>query len=212
MGIVELLFRGVFYIEGLALIVGLIFIKKYWKTPSFLIVIYVGLVYGVEFFGLRIENNQWLYNLLGFSELLLVATTFYLTTKEGVSKKIILVLTFICAVFLLCDSLFITQSFYKYLSYAFGFVSLGISTMCLIYLFELTRTEKVLYQGRTLLYWVSIGLLVYHLCNLPITVLSNKLIEIGNSEALLSIQSISCIVMYSCFIIGFIWSKRKYNI
>ncbi len=83
--------------------------------------------------------------------------------------------------------------------------------MCFTYLFEMTKTEIIIHQYRVLMYWLSIGLLVYHLCNLPITVLVNNLTEYGDSDILWAIQSSASLLMYFCFIIGFILSKWKYN-
>ena len=56
-----------------------------------------------------------------------------------------------------------------------------------------------------------LGLLFFHLCNLPVTVVMTDLFEIGNVDNILIVQSIAAIAMYSFFIIGFIWSRKEYN-
>ncbi len=69
MDIFNILYECAGYAEKLALFGGLIFIKKIWRTPSFSILIYLGLVLVVEFIGKGLSNNHGLYNLLGLSEL-----------------------------------------------------------------------------------------------------------------------------------------------
>lgn len=212
MEIVQILNSSIIYFIGLALTIGLIYSKKYWKTPSGYILIYLGLVLIIEYSGAKFSNNHWMYNIQSFSELLTVSIIFYLSVKGNTSKNIIIALFGICMIILLADLLLITKSFNIYFSYSFGFISLAIPLMCFVYLFELAGTEKILNQNRVLLYWLSIGLMIYHLCNLPNTILINEIFKIGHYDILYTIQSLSSIAMYSFFIIGFIWSYRKCNI
>jgi len=206
-----ILYRTVFVLEGLALLCSLIYLKKYIKTPAKLIPVYLSFVFCIEVVALGLAFDQWMYNLLGLIELVIFAYIFYFTTKRGNSKKIILISFLISVILILVDALIITETFYTFLSNAFGFVSLGISIMCFVFLLELAKSDKVIYQNRILLYWVVLGLLIFHLCNLPVTVLTNDLFEIGNVENILIIQSIAVIAMYSCYIIGFIWGQKEYN-
>jgi len=199
-------------LEYLAFFIGLISINKIWKTPSFPIIIYLGLLICVEYIGRQMRDDQWIYNLLGIVDLSVISYIIYNSVKEAISKGIIRITFACCILFFLIEMFFITGTIMKFLSYSYGFVSLAISIMCFLYLFELTRTEKIINQYRVFQYWLCIGLLVFHLCNMPITILNNKLEDIGNLDVMLSIPSILSIIMYSCFIIGFIWSKRKYNI
>ena len=197
--------------EGFALLAGLYFLVGNWKSTLSLLVLYLAIVFTVEYINIDGANNQWMYNLVGVCELLFLTVIFYYAIEDSANKKVILGICLSCLIFLLGDLLFITGTHEKFLTYAFGFESLCISIMCSIYLFEMAKTEKVLNQNRNVLYWVCIGLLIFHLCNLPITVLSNTLLEYGDPVTLLSVQSISSLAMYCCFIIGFIMDKWKYN-
>ena len=210
--IVDQLNASVIYVIALTLLVGIYNAKKYWKTPSGYILIYLGILLLVEYLGAILKNNHWLYNIQSFSELLTITGIFYFTVKERVSRLIVLSLIGFCLLFMVYELLFIAESFRSYLSYTFGLVSFAIPLMCFVYLFELTKSEKILNQNRVLLYWMCIGLMVYHLCNLPTTILINDLFELDYYAVLYSIQALSSITMYVCFIIGFIWSYRAYNI
>ncbi|MDF1697277.1 MAG: hypothetical protein P1U56_15645 [Saprospiraceae bacterium] len=212
MEVQDVLRNSVLVFECLALLAGLFYYKKYWESPSKWVLIYLFFVVTVEIMGLKMAHDQWMYNILGLMELLVFSYVFYCSVTEPKSKRIILWACLVSVLYLIIDGLFITKSFLVFLSYAFGFISLGISLICFVFLFEMTKTERVLYQNRVLLFWVVIGLLTFHLCNLPVTVLTNQLLEIGNFENIITIQSVASLVMYTCFIIGFVWSHRKYNI
>ena len=211
MNLVDFLFRSVLYMEGFALLAGLYFLIRNYRSTLSLLVLYLAIVFTVEYINIDGDDNQWMYNLVGICELLFLTIIFYKAIEDSANRKIILGLCLSCLIFIVIDALFITGTFSKFLTYAFGFESLCISIICSIYLFEMAKTEKVLDQNRDLLYWVCIGLLIFHLCNLPITVLSNTLLEYGDPKTLLSVQSISSLAMYCCFIIGFIMGKWKYN-
>lgn len=210
MEIILFLNQSIVYIIGITFIIGLIFSKKYWNRPSVLILVYLGIVFGIEVICITVLNNQWLYNIQSASEFIIVAIIFYRSVDEVISRKIVLSLFVLGMVCLIANAIFIS-SIWTYLTYGFGFASVAISFMCFVYLFEMAKTEEIIYQSRVLLYWLSIGLLVYHLCNLPITVLINNLPKIGNVDVLLTIQSVSGLVMYFCFISGFILSKWTVN-
>jgi len=211
MNLHTILHESVLYLEWIAMLFGLIFLKKYWKAPVRLVPLYLICVVTIEYIAFDLSNDQWLYNLLGILELLIFSYVFYSSVKGIGSKKIILAACFCGILFLLVDIFFITKTFFTFLSYAFGIISLALSLMCFVYLFEMTRSEKVLHQNRVLLYWIVIGLLTFHLCNLPVTVLTNQLLEIGNVQNILEIQNVAGIAMYICFIIGFIWTQERYN-
>lgn len=199
--------------ELITLITGVIYSKKYWNSPSKYILLYLFVVFILDSLaGLVFKtNNQWLYNLVSFFELSILTFVFYRSTIKTLHKRAIAVLFVLSMSMLLIDGILISQSFLGYLSYGFGLSSISIATMCFIYLNAIARTEKILNVSRILLFWVVVGLLFYHLCVLPITVMVNQLDDIGNPENLLLIQSLSSIVMYVSFIIGFIWTKKEYN-
>ncbi|MEM9549053.1 MAG: hypothetical protein AAGA77_23905, partial [Bacteroidota bacterium] len=212
MEIVAQLNSSVIYVIGFTVLIGLIFSKKYWGTPPGYILIYLVLLLLVEYYGGIISNNHWMYNIQSFAEFLIVSLIFYYSVQSKTSKNIIIVLAGICFTAIWIELLLITKTYNMYLSYGFGLVSFAIPLMCLVYLFQLANSEKILNQNRVLLYWMSIGLMIYHLCNLPTTVLINDIFNTQEYNVLYSIQSLSSFMMYSCFIIGFIWSQRKYNI
>ena len=155
--------------------------------------------------------DQWLYNLSSIAELLIFSYIFYFTVKDKGMKRIILIIFIISVLALLIDFILVKGTITIWWSYGFGFVGLGLSAMGIVFLIEMARSERVINQTRILLYWVVLGLLFFNLCNLPVTVLTNDLLDIGNVNNILVIQSIAGIAMYFCYVIGFIWSRKDYN-
>jgi len=79
-----------------------------------------------------------------------------------------------------------------------------------IFLFvELLNSDDILIINKLLLFWVSIGVLLFYAGIVPIFVMADFLNYRGLFDYI--ILSLN-IIMYSCFIIGFIFSKKEYNI
>ncbi len=213
MTIMEILEKSIIPMEFFTLLIGVIFSRKFWNSPSKYILAYLLIVFMLDSLAGIIfkSNNQWLYNLLSFSELSILTFIFYKSIAKLMHKRAIIVLYILCFIALMIEGVFIVHSFMGYLSYGFGLSSISIAVMCFIYLNAIARTEKILNVSRILLFWVVVGLLFYHLCVLPITVMIHQLPDIGNTENLLLIQYLSSIVMYVSFIIGFIWTQKEYN-
>jgi len=202
---------GVQYAEVIALIFSILYLNKYIANTARWIPVYLLVVVIVEFIGEKLLHNQWIYNILGAFELVVFAYIFITTVRESSLKRIILLSFWVGLTALAADGIFITQSFKIFLSNGFAFVSMAMATMGIVFLLAMAKSERVIFQSKILLYWVVLGLLFFHLCNLPVTVFANELIEIGNVNNILIIQSIAAITMYGCFTIGFVWSRKEYN-
>ena len=91
------------------------------------------------------------------------------------------------------------------------YIAAAIFLIVTIFLFfmELLHSEKVLNAKRNLLFWISVGLLIYYVGNLPFRILRNYYIHLANATVLFLVNFVLTVIMNTCFIIGFIWSDRK---
>lgn len=210
--LIEILANAVIPLEIAALLVGILSMNKYRSTPTKYFLFYLLLVVGIELTAGYVAYNQWLYNILGLSEILILVLVFYNSLLSNKFKRIIVALLIVVLLAAILEIIFVSDSIADYLNFSMGLSSISIAVMCFIYLNDVARTEKILNLSRILLFWIVVGLLVYHLCVLPFTVMVHQLPEIGNTQNLITIQYLASIVMYSCFIIGFIWTQKKYNI
>lgn len=204
-------------VEILSAVMALIFFKKYKDQSTRWILLNLWFVVIVELCAMQLRKynlaNQWLYNILGVLEIVVFQYIFYRESTSSIAKRIIKCSAIVSIIAVIVEGLIYSkQPFLSFLNYSFAISSFLIAVSALLYLRQVVRTEKILYLKSVLLFWISIGLLFYHICNLPITVLSNVLLDLDvDTYGLLLIQAFAGILMYVCFILGFIWSKKKYN-
>jgi hypothetical protein len=80
----------------------------------------------------------------------------------------------------------------------------------IFYFSEILNTNKVLYVSKNLLFWVSVGLLLMFSGTIPLRFITNYWNEdVYDNDSLIKLLSfILFIIMYICFIIGFIRSEK----
>lgn len=80
----------------------------------------------------------------------------------------------------------------------------------ILYYIEILSDSRVLYIKEDLLFWISVGLLLFYVGYIPIKI-SREFFSDNNDlfVTLFNVQRILIIIMNSCFIIGFIWTKKR---
>lgn len=210
----DIILDSVLYFEGVCAVLAILFFKKYKEGAAAGFIVYIWLTFLIELLALYIRSvggdNRWLYNILGICEFVILAHLYFRAISRR--QKWVLTLSAIGILGVVIEGVLMTTVLKEYLSYSFAFCNVLISVFALLYLIEIQITEKVLYSDRLMLFWVSIGILFFYLVNLPIMILVNVLRDLLEvHDPILLIQTISAIMMYSCFIVGLIWSKQKYN-
>lgn len=204
---------AVIYLELICAVVGTICYSKYKHSTLRLILGYLWLVFVIEISAKYVDviynNNIVIYNLFGIVEFGIFTYIFYKELKATFFRKVIFLSIASFLIALLINFAVAEYSVHVFLNYAFGCSSLLISLYCCFYFYYMAQTDKILHLYRMLFTWVCIGLLVYHLCNLPITVLTNELKSINVN--LFGILAICGMFNYTCIIIGFLWTNRQYN-
>ena len=103
---------------------------------------------------------------------------------------------------------FFNQSFFNQ-NYTIGLVSgcLVLLFCSLIYFYQILQSDKILHVKHSLPFWLTIGNIIYFVGLLPIMLLQKY---IGASDLIYSIVlTIVNFITYSCYTIGFIWTKKK---
>ena len=101
---------------------------------------------------------------------------------------------------------FLSES--QLLAYITGAVLL---LFCIVlYYIEILSTSKVLIIDRDLLFWVSVGLLLFYVGYIPIK-LTRIYFEYQDNLffSLRIIHRLLIVILNACFIIGFLWTKKK---
>lgn len=81
----------------------------------------------------------------------------------------------------------------------------------ILYFIEILGSSKILYIKEDLLFWISVGLLLFYVGYIPIK-LTRYFFAIENVDVYMNLRRVHLIliiIMYGCFITGFIWMKRR---
>jgi len=104
--------------------------------------------------------------------------------------------------------LFLQKTLQTSQTYSIILAGIFIVISIIILLIELLNSDKILKINKLLLFWISIGVLLFYSGILPIYVV----VDLLNYQGLFDYIILGLnIVMYGCFITGFIVSKKEYN-
>ncbi|WP_298314186.1 hypothetical protein [uncultured Aquimarina sp.] len=211
--IINLLIKFCVGFEVLAAIIGTIFYYKY-KNTKFLkyLIFFIWYVAINELIGLYIKLDGGvnaiihnIYNAVNFTFFLLLYRHYF---KNKKNKRLALYFSIIYLGSFIINGFFENYMMeYQRLPYILGALFLVISI--LLYFFEILNSEQVLNAKKNLLIWISFGLLIYFVGNLPFRILRNYYIELTDATVLLLVNITLTVIMNTCFIIGFIWSDKK---
>jgi hypothetical protein len=199
------------YIELISAIVGSIYFFKYKYTFLKYFLFMLWLIVFVEFFAIyyvqKTGHNQILYNLyhsINFPFLFILYRTYIKNEKQ---RKAIGVFIPIYLVFFF-GNIFFQNYFTQIQTIPFIIGALFTIISILFYFLEILNTDKVLKVSENLLFWISIGLLLYFVGKIPLRIVKNYWKEISNYQSYYIVEYILSIIMNICFIIGFIWSRK----
>lgn len=207
----------------IAAIIGTISFYKYKHTPLKYFLYLLWFTAFTEFIGpyaiekeflifldeKGIKYNLWMYNLL---EIITFMTFFYMYFKSIKNSnyrlwvKIFIISYIVISVF---NWVFIQKFALEWSELPYIVGSLFLIITILFYFIELLKSEKVLLFHRILLFWISVGLLLFYTGTIPFTIEMNGYALIPGIHKLFLIMYILAIVMYLIFTFGFIWSKKE---
>ncbi len=123
-------------------------------------------------------------------------------------KKTLHILTTGFVVFVIGNH-FLKQDYYEtFQSYNIIYIGFFVIISVVSYYIESLNSDKVLYAQESLLFWVSLGLLLFQVGIIPIFIFLNFLNFSGLYDYILLTLNF---VLYGCMITGFIISKRAHN-
>jgi hypothetical protein len=109
---------------------------------------------------------------------------------------------------------FVLVSLYSYTvagARGFAFVTGAVCILILtvVHFYQLLNSNEVLIIKYKLSFWISTGLLLFYVGIIPLVLLAKPLVIKPLSYKIVLV-SLNCI-LYGCYIVGFIWTKKKYN-
>lgn len=201
-----------------AAIIGFLYYRKlngsFWKyLPVFLLVLFCLECYG-QFLGEHKNYNANI-NLFKLVVVPLLFSFYSFIFYNILLKKRVLLICVGLVLFLL--SLIFEYTILKifhpfYASLSMGIVNVFFLIYCILYYVELINSEELITFYRLLSFWFCTGILVFYLGCLPYFGLYNLLATKFYKSLFLPYTWIFVglnYIMYTFFIVGFIWSKKK---
>ena len=201
------------YVELISAIIGTIYFYKYKHSflKYFLIILWYTAIneftcYFLKKYGI-VTNNLIIYNifhLINFSFLFLLFNRFLKLEKHKHLTRVFLII-YVASFFL---NMIIENYLENVQTIPFFIASVLLIVSIVFYFSKLLKSNEVLAVRTNILFWISVGYLLYLSGNLPVRVIRNYYVEEVKLEYILEFSSILSIILNICFIIGFICGKK----
>lgn len=212
--------------ELLAAIIGTFYFYKYRHTPLRYFLYLLWYITITEFTGSYasknnvlvffdengIDYNYWLYNLLYIVFFIVILVIYLRSIKNSGQKKIIKYFILIYILISIINWSFIQNFLFEMSTLPFVLGSIFLIISVIFYFIQLLKSEKIKTFHKELLFWISIGLLLFHAGTIPFALKLNDYVLIPGIHKLFLIIYVLAISMYLVFTFGFIWSKKHDDI
>ncbi len=213
------------FAELLAAVIGTIYFYKYKHTSLKYFLYLLWYITITEFFNWYIDENNitsllyiddkgkeynyWLINILDTVSFLVYYYIYFKWITDKKFKSWIKRFAILYVLLSIVNWRFVQNFFTELQSYLFIVGAIFLIISILFYFIELLKSEKIVVFHKNLLFWVSIGLLIYYAGNIPFAAEYNGYALISGIHDLFLIVYILAILMYLIFTFGFIWSKKE---
>jgi|SRR6478672_2373787 len=207
----------VIYLTLLATIVGLIYYRKLPNKKAKLLWVLILLSFLAEFvgrnffdwFGLKNYIVFNLYDLITFSGYIIILG---LLLKKTVNKRIANGLLLLVNSSFIINMVYFQDIFNGMLTTFFTVACTSVFLLSSLYFVEMFSSNKASHYKKSIYFWHIVGILIFYIPFLPYLIASKMFLF---NEELMPTFSVAIfglnVLMYSSFIIGFIWSQKKYN-
>ena len=202
-------------LEFIAAIVATVYFKKYRKSSEKYFLYFLWFTFFIEAFGASLKpyypiGVSWIYSVFSFASVIFYFFWYYQILKNKSLRRVVVVFA---SLFSLITTLaYILPDELKNQGYAFvvgSLGSLGILILTLCHFYRLLNSDEVLIIKHKLSFWISTGLLLFYVGIIPLVLLTKTLV-ISPLSRILILISLN-LILYGCYVIGFIWTKKKYN-
>ncbi len=206
----------IIYIALLSSIPGVFFYHKLPNNKAKSLLVFIWLAFIIDYIGLNFTEWTGLKNYPIYNLYILISFSYYIILLKLLLTKIknqrigsISLLLFI--VFYFINFLFVQSDIISPFTNVFGVGVIIIVVLSCLYLLEILNSEKVLNLRKSIYFWFTLGILVFHVPFLPY-MLAIRFLLIENNDIIFAfVLFVLNLLMHSCFLIGFIWSEKRYN-
>lgn len=210
-----------FYIIGISTLVSVFYFKKFRNTKNIYFIYFIFFTFFIDKLGYfnRIfqiitidgyhNNNPILnsYALITFLFFLLFYETLF---KKLINKKIMKLFIVIYLIFILIEIfIFKTNFINEFYTKTTVFGSILFLISLILFLIEIIKNDQLIFNiEKSFVFYISIGCLLFYVGVIPIMISSKKLLLSGMFDTILIIMNS---IAHGIFVIGYIYSEKKYN-
>jgi len=216
----------VVYSELLSAIIGTIYFYKYRHTHLKYFLYLLWYITLTEFTGWYAADNQvlgffdeegrhynlWMYNLLRFITFNTLFYIYFKSLQQSKYKKWIKIFAMSYIVIYFINWSFIQSFIYEWSELPKVLGSLFLVISIIFYFIELLKSEQIIIYYKRLLFWISIGLVLFYSGTIPFTIKTTKYALLKGIHNLFLIVWILALIMYLIFTFGFIWCNNEEKI
>lgn len=207
-----------YFLELVACLTGFWHWKKLRNTPARWLPVYFAFIVLAEQAGNYLNYTEAydlkrnLFNYLFIPAEYLFFYWLYFKSAAGTAgKQLVLLFAVIYGAAFIADQLYFSSRKYYFVSFSYCVGNFLLVMTIIAYFIQFARGREIIFFRSSLMFWVSLGLLVFYLGTLPyfglLSLLYNKYTEIFYAYTYLMFVLNWC--MYLLFIAGFIWTKKN---
>ena len=218
-GTLDILRYIILFLETLTALIGVMYWKKWKGTPYTYFIVYLVIIAVSEYFGFYFSKSgmkvaNWAlfnYMILPFEFLFF----FWLFQAELGKKKLAMFFVLLYLISWLIDTFILAQPVYKsrlwFSSFSYTIGNVLLLIFLLMFLIKLVTGDSILYFKNNILFWISLGLLLFYLGTFPYFGLRNLLYLKYKPVYFVYTYFFYLLnyLMYLSFIGGIIWGKPK---
>lgn len=204
------------YLILLSTIVGVVFWYKLpnWKSRLFLFSIFFS--FSIDFLGKYFTEWTGLLNYGIYNFYILLLFSYYILFFKSVLKSISYrnianIFLFVFIIITILNWGFWQNGLERILTYTYAFGVIFITILSVFYLLELFSSNLITNFTKSIYFWYIIGILIFHLPFLPFMLSLQWFLIDFNPTVYGIILFFLNLLMSTSFIIGFVWSEKRYN-
>lgn len=212
----EFLRSYIIYLALLSGCIGLISMHKLPGKKAKFLVILIWFSVAIELVGYYFTYWTGLLNYYVYNFYMFVSFSAYILLLRSLLLKINYRMTAVYFLILFVVSFFLNIMYFKEdanrsFTYSFAIGVLLVLILSCLYLVEIFNSDKILNFKRSVFFWYIMGILVFHVPFTPFMLAINWFLIKQDDSVFSLVLFILNFLAHSCFIIGFLWSEKKYN-